>query len=145
MSQTQTPQTGKTVVYRDKHTKIVLTIKNNEIELKKIYYPDARYANNIWEKIVLDTKNRTVYYCEGRDGWGGTGVTCTDDVELSDYGFNVIYEDMLNVKSPSAFNDLASRIQAKAYNYDEEEYYKRVWLRAYYESMHEDDPEELEL
>ncbi|MEM1694380.1 MAG: hypothetical protein QXY26_09895 [Ignisphaera sp.] len=142
MSQTQT---GKTVVYRDKHTKILLKIYDDAIVLKKIYYPDARYANNIWEKIVLDTKNRTVYYCEGRENWGGTRTTCTDDIELSEYGFNVIYEDMLRVRSPSAFNDLALNVQAKAYDLEPDEYYKYVWLRMYYESRHEDDPEVEEL
>jgi len=143
-TQTQTQITGKTVVYRDKHTRIILKVDagRNEVALEKIYYPDARYANNLWEEIVLDVKNKTIYYCEGRESWGGTGSTCTD-IKLSDYEFEQIYDDMMKVKSVDSFNDLALNIQAKAYDLDEEEYFK-CWLRMYYGSR-QDDPEEVEL
>lgn len=118
----------KTVIFSSGKHKIYLERGDDYISLVSIYYPIYPYGNNVWSSITLDTENKTVQICSGSESWGGTGSSCTDDIELTEYEFNDIYSAMMNVKTLDDFEELAEKVNEliKTREQDAEELFNKV-------------------
>ncbi|MEM1842769.1 MAG: hypothetical protein QXL19_10380 [Ignisphaera sp.] len=100
----------KTVIFSSGKYEIYLEKGNGYISLVSVYYPIYPYGNNVWQAVGLNTVKKSIHYCSGSENWGGTGSSCTDDIELTENEFNDIYNAMMNVKTLDDFDELAEKV-----------------------------------